>query len=360
MNNPIQPQRDFIAIDLEYADNEQHICQIGIAKVRDLEIIGTYSWLIQPPCDYYDEGPMRVHHLSPEATADAADFEVVWQEVQPILLDYQQLWAHNAASVEQPVLAKNLRMYGMNTDWFLVHDSRDLYQRPDCPPNSGNGLAQCCMALGIDFDESAHHDAEYDALKCAEVVIAYAKGQQPDWTGVPKNAEELRKSQQPKLTLTMGKFAAHQKQQDEMKKAGLTGDKFNLFAEISSTCEGAQPQVVDIFDKGGQMQKDGTDLIDIARLDTSDGNPLRGRVVAITGAFHVSRKEIERAVEAMGATTDGMTKNTHILLVGNRNVGLPKLAKYEKQADKRTVALAVGDADLDALLYGDGHKFFCS
>ena len=356
--NTLTPSHNFIAIDVEYSDNEQHICQIGIAKVENLEIIGSHSWLIQPPCDYYDESQMRVHHLTPEATAHAADFEQVWQEVQPILL-MSELWAHNAASTEQPVLEKNLRMYGFNTDWLCVYDSRDLYQRHDCPANSGNSLPLCCKALGIEFDDTRHHDAEYDALKCAEIVIAHLKGQQPDWSGIPKSTEQLRKQQQPKLVLEIGKFAAHQKLQDEMKKAGLVGDKIDLFANITSTYEGAQSQMVDVFDRGDQMQKDGSDLIDIARLDTSDGNPLRGKVVAITGAFHISRPEIERALEAMGATTDGMTRNTNILLVGNRNVGLPKLAKYEKQTNKgRKVALAIGDDDLDALLYGDGHKFF--
>ena len=115
---------------------------------------------------------------------------------------------------------------------------------------------------------------------------------------------------------------------------------------------------MDVFDKGDRMQKEGDGIVDIARLDTSEDNPLRGRVVAMTGAFHISRKELERALEAMGAATDGMTKNTDILLVGTRNVGLPKLAKYEKQTARRSVALCVGDADLDALLYGDGRKFF--
>lgn len=360
MNNGIfNPSRNFAAIDVEYADDEQNICQVGLAIVRDLQVETTRVWNIQPPGNCYDERYSRSHHLTEADTATVGTFDLAWQEIQPIILG-EELWAHNAASTEQPVLVKNLKACDYAWEWLTVHDSRDLYQRPDCQANRGNGLAQCCMALGIDFDETEHHDAEYDALKCAEIVIAYAQGRQPQWEGIAKSSEELRKQQQAQLILKPGQFAAHQRLQDEQKKAGLTSDKLDLFAELTSTYDGAQPQVVDVFDKGDQMQKDGTDLVDIARLDTSDGNPLRGKVVAITGAFHISRKEIERALEAMGATTDGITKSTDVLLVGNRNVGLPKLAKREKQTDKgRKVAMVVGDTDLDAFLYGDGGKFFC-
>lgn len=53
-----------------------------------------------------------------------------------------------------------------------------------------------------------------------------------------------------------------------------------------------------------------------------------------------------------------MTGKTDVMLVGTWHVGLPKLAKYEKQAAKRFVALIVGDEDLEAFLYGEARKFF--
>lgn len=350
-----KPSGSFVTIDVEWATTDQQICQIGMAIVSNGEIVARPQWLIQPPGNEYDEMLFSSHHIRPEMTAAAPTLEEAWSEIQPYLLR-GQLWAHNAISAEMPAFRKSLGEYGIPCEWLDILDSKDLFLRPDC--RGGNGLVQCAMAMGVPFDESVHHDALYDAEVLAEILIRYSGGCRPDWTDVPANAEQLRKSQQAKLVLTMGKFAAHQKLQDEMKKAGLVGDKVDLFAELISTYKGAQPQVVDVFDVGDRMQKEGSDLVDIARLDTSDGNALRGKTVAVTGAFHISRKEIDRALEAMGATTDGMTKSSHILLVGNRNVGLPKLAKYEKQTAKRPVALAVGDDDLDALLYGDGHKFF--
>jgi DNA polymerase III epsilon subunit-like protein len=349
--NVLTPSNNFIAIDVEYADNEQHICQIGIAKVENLEIIGSHSWLIQPPCDYYDEGPMRVHHLTPEDTAHAADFELVWQEVQPILL-MSELWAHNAASTEQPILEKNLRMYGFNTDWLCVNDSRDLYQRPDCPANSGNSLPLCCKALGIEFDDTQHHDAEYDALKCAEIVIAHLKGQQPDWSGLPTNTEQLRKLQQEKRVLRLGEFA-------EYYAARPSGEE-DVFAVLSSTDGSGTEQVIDVYDKGDRFKDKGSSTIDFARLDTRQDNPLRGRKVAITGMFRYSRKDIEKALAVMGAIkVPGITKNAAVVIVGTANVGPKKLIAIEEQEQKgHHIYRIVGDDDLDALLYGDGHKFF--
>ena len=357
MDTKNQPASTFVTIDVEWATRDQMICQIGLAVVRNGEIVNHPQWLIQPPGNEYDETLFRSHSIRPEMTETAPTLEEVWPEIQPYLLE-GELWAHNAVSAEIPAFQKSLSEYNMSADWLCINDSIELFQRTDC--KGGNGLAQCCMAMNVPFDETQHHDALYDAEALAELLIRYRDGYRPDWTNVPKNSEELRKSQQAKLTLAMGKFAAHEKLQNEQKKAGLAGDKIDLLAELTSSYDGAEPQVVDVFDKGDRMQKEGDDLVDIARLDTSEDNPLRGRVVAMTGAFHIKRTEIERAIEAMGATTDGMTKNTDILLVGNRNVGLPKLAKYEKQSAKRTVALVVGDADLDALLYGDGHKFFKS
>lgn len=43
MNNSITPKllNDFVAIDVEYANREQDICQIGLVVVRNLEIVNS-------------------------------------------------------------------------------------------------------------------------------------------------------------------------------------------------------------------------------------------------------------------------------------------------------------------------------
>ena len=339
----------FVAIDVEYADSEQNICQFGLAVVRDQKIVESRSWLIQPPDNHYDESKTRVHHISPEDTEHAPTFPELWPEIQPYLLE-GQLWAHNAASTEQPVIEKNLRRWGFSYEWLDINDSRELFQRPDCPPNRGNGLEQCCMAMGVRCGN--HHDAEADARMCASLLIALQQGRRPEWGGVPRDGEELRKSQQEKRVLRLGEFRAYY-------DSGEAEDK-DAFAEMSSTCEGAEPQTIDVFDKGDRFREAGEGSIAFSRLDTREDNPLRGKRVVVTGMFRYPRRDVENAVDAMGAKrVPKPNKKTDAVILGTRNVGFTKLCAIEELQDAgQRMALIVGNDDLDALLYGDGHKFF--
>ena len=62
----------------------------------------------------------------------------------------------------------------------------------------------------------------------------------------------------------------------------------------------------------------------------------------------------------MGAIkVPGITKNAAVVIVGTANVGPKKLIAIEEQEQKdHHIYRIVGDDDLDALLYGDGQKFF--
>ena len=342
---------NFIAIDVEYADSEQNICQVGLAIVENLEITSTCMWNIQPPGNIYDENYSRAHHLTEDDTATVGTFDIAWQEIQPVIL-LSELWAHNADSVEQPVLTKNLRNCGYAYEWMTIHDSRDLYQRPDCPANSGNSLELCCKALGIDFDADQHHGAEYDARKCAEIVIAYAKGRQPDWSNVPKNSEQLRKQQQTKRTLHLGEFANYY--------ASTSSGEEDVFAVLASTYPGAPEQEVDAFDKGDKMPGKNTGRVDFSRLNTAADNPLHGKVVVPTGEFAISRDSLKDALDAMGAKhPTSISGKTYAVIVGTSHVGYTKLIDIEKQERKgHHIFRIVGDDDLNELLYGDGNKFF--
>ena len=341
--------KNFVAIDVEYADREQNICQIGLAIVKDLHIVESRSWLIQPPDNHYDENYLWTHHVRPEDTADAGSFDQVWQEVQPYLVT-GELWAHNAASTEMPVLKKNLDRCCYDHSWLDIRDSRDLYQRPGCQLNSGNGLVQCCMALGLPHDN--HHDAASDAEMCAKIVIAAAEGKQPCWDSVPLTSESMRKAEQGKRVLRMGEFADYYN--------NTPSGEEDVFAALSSTYEGAPEQVVDVFDKGDQMPKEKDGIVDFARLKMGEGSALAGKKVVITGAFAINRKEIERAVAAMGGKkVSNPTKNTDAIIIGPVNVSGNKLTALEEQEAKgHPIARIVGDADLEELLYGDGQKFF--
>lgn len=395
--NNQQPDDRFVAIDVEYADTkEQHICQVGLAVVCNMKIVDRKVWLIQPPRNYYEDIPMSKHHITPETTANERTFEQVWPEIYEYLKG-KILWAHNAASTEIPVINKNIeysnKKFGTQFEYIhWINDSRELYKRPDCPPNSGNKLPLCCMALSIPFDDKQYHDAEYDAVKCAEIVIAHQEGIAPDWTGVPKSGEELRKKQQKKKYLQMGQFQEYANRIETAKKklkssktkavsaqldlfSGCPGtdsgsllltaeeeellNYTDIFAIIASTRDGAETHQVDVFDNGDRMSYDGHDSVDYSRLQMSEDNPLYGVKVAVTGFFHIGRKDLLAALEAKGAkVTSSVAKTTAALLIGNRNVGLPKLAAMEKlMYNGFVIPLIVDDDDLDELLYGNARLF---
>lgn len=348
--NMNEKKTNFVAVDIEYADSIQHICQLGLVVVRNLEIVERCSWLMRPPGNRYEQNMIRVHGITPDVTADAPSFEQAWPEIWEYL-NGETLWAHNAASVEQPVINKNIRFCEQDFDTIAwINDSRELYQRPDCQAGSGNGLVQCCMALGIPVDN--HHDALSDAEMCARIVIAAAEGRQPDWRGVPVSDKELRKVQQCKRKLALGDFTAYY-------ESTSSGEE-DVFAVLTSTYDGAPEQEVDVFDKGDRISDASIKGVDFSRLDTSDINPLFGKKVVLTGMFGYNRPDLEEAIRLMGAKkVPKPTKVTDAVIVGTRNVGFTKLCAIEEQEAKgHHLARIVGDADLEELLYGDGHKFF--
>ena len=350
MNTTIStPAQSFVAIDVEWATRDQMICQIGLTVVRNLEITEHRTWLIQPPDNEYDEALFRSHHVRPDMTENAPTLEDLWSEIQPYLL-MGELWAHNAVSAETPAFQKSLAKYGIPCNWLSIRDSIDLFQRCDC--KGGNGLAQCCMAMHVPFDESTHHDALYDAEMLAELLIRYAQGCRPDWSGVPVNAEQLRKSLQGKRVLRLGEF-------HDYYVNNPSGDE-DVFAVLTSTYAGAHEQQVDVFDKGDKMPKEKDGIVDYARLRVGENNLLYGKKVVLTGAFAINRKEIERAIAAKGGKkVSGVTKNTDAIIIGPVNVSGSKLTALEEQyAQGHHIARIVGDADLEELLYGEDYKFF--
>ena len=343
------PLHDFVSIDIEYADSAQNICQFGLAVVRNLQIVEQRCWNIQPPENKYEEQYCRTHGMLPTDTINAPTLPEIWPEIE-LYLRGQQIWAHNAASTEQPVINKNLAKYNLLQDLYTINDSRTLYQRPDCPANQGNGLEQCCMALGILCEN--HHNAQADAIMCAQIIIAFIEGVQPVWKGVPTSNEELRKQQQEKRILHLGEFCKYYN--------SISSGEEDVFCELSSTYDGAIPQIVDVFDKGDRLPIEKIGRVDFSRLKTGKDNPLYGKKVVLTGVFSIERREIEQALEAMEAKkVSKPTKVTDAVILGTRNVGFSKLIAIEEQEAKgHHLARIVGDNDLETLLYGDGSIFF--
>ena len=345
----------FVALDVEWATRDQMICQIGLVKVKLGKIVEHAQWLVQPPGNEYDETLFRYHHIRPEMTANAPTLDQLWPEIWPHFM-IGEVWAHNAKSAEVPALCKSLAEYGISCEWLEINDSMELFQIID---NQGRDLypcsktlGQCAMAMNIPFEEKEHHDALYDAEILAEMLIRYSEGYRPKWDDIPETTEQLRKAKQEKRVLHLGEFC------DFYNSDSSTGA--DVYTEMASTCAGAQPQMIDVFDKGDKFAEGQALPLDFSKLDTTEENPLRGKKVCITGLFRMQRKDIENALDAMGAKrVPKPTSKIDAVILGTRNVGFTKLCAIEElQAKGHKMSIIVGDDDLDALLYGDGSKFF--
>ena len=73
----------------------------------------------------------------------------------------------------------------------------------------------------------------------------------------------------------------------------------------------------------------------------------------MTGFFHISRNQLKKALDAMGAKrSNNITKKTQAVLIGERNVGPKKLDEINTLIHNGyNIARITGDTQLDRLLY---------
>lgn len=155
---------DFIAIDVETAQGPRwSICQIGLAFVKEQQIMKQTSFLIQPPENAYQQGNIKVHGITPDKTKDKPLFPVVWKTIEP-LLQNSIIVAHNA-SFDIDCLSKTLTYYQLEIPEFKYLCTYEL---------TGLKLEEACNNCNIKIEK--HHDAESDAVACAMLFLSIKKG----------------------------------------------------------------------------------------------------------------------------------------------------------------------------------------
>lgn len=158
---------DFAAIDFETANHDRDsACAVGIAVVRDGDLVSLERRLIRPPSD--DFHFTYIHDITWEDVRDEPAFAEVWEEVLPLIEGVRFLAAHNAP-FDRGVLEACCRRYGVKPprEEFLctVQLARRVW---DIYPTK---LPDVCRALDIPLD---HHEAGSDAEACARIVLAAA------------------------------------------------------------------------------------------------------------------------------------------------------------------------------------------
>lgn len=151
---------NFTAIDFETANpSPTSICQIGLVRVEQGEVVHTINQLIQPPDNLYNYYNTRIHGIKAHQTVNAPFFHEVWQEIEPFIVN-QHVVAHNV-QFDSTCLRKTMDLYELPRAYYTKHCTVKIYKR---------GLAYLCEQYEI---ELKHHDALSDAMACATLFQRY-------------------------------------------------------------------------------------------------------------------------------------------------------------------------------------------
>lgn len=202
---------DFTAIDFETANSSSaSACAVGLARVRDGEVVATAGWLIRPPVghDHFFDINMRIHGIRPDDVVDAP----TWSQQLGDLTAFagaDVLVAHNAG-FDMAVLSRACEATGEECPPYRyacsLQVARKVYQLPS--------YRLPLVAAEAGFAEFAHHNAVADALACAHVMIDAARRVAADdiddlatWTGVRVSQIAVRDAPAPRRSVAFDAVA---------------------------------------------------------------------------------------------------------------------------------------------------------
>ena len=157
---------DYVAIDFETANEKRSsACAIGLAVVKNNEIVHKNSWLIRPPKNRFSLFNISIHGIEPDDVRDAPEFKDLWPALSPYF-DGGHVIAHNAG-FDMGVLRGCLELYGLSYPKFN-YDCTLRIARGVWPSLKKHGLNHVAEHLGVSL---AHHDALDDAIAAAKIAL---------------------------------------------------------------------------------------------------------------------------------------------------------------------------------------------
>lgn len=159
-----------IAIDFETANRHpSSACSLGMAFIENGRVTGHRAWPIRPAPFYFDPFHTAIHKIRQEDVQNAPTFAQLWPELCAYF-DHAIVVAHNAA-FDIGVLESSLRYYGLPIPSLRVLCTLRLSQSA-LPKLPSHRLDAVSRLLDIPL---VHHQAESDALACAEILCAFLR-----------------------------------------------------------------------------------------------------------------------------------------------------------------------------------------
>lgn len=383
---------NFIAIDFETATSNKMACQIGITIVENGFIKDTIVYLIQPPGNKFDAGCMMVHHITPEQTKNTPTFDIVWQELKDLFINYDVV-AHNA-SFDEAVLYANLAYYQI--------DCQEI--RPFICTYKLFGLSLEKLCCFFDIPLENHHDAGFDSRCCATFYLNYLNGVQVDSSKV----NNLQTNKQRSIihhealkgeVLHKDLISADPSNPFYDKKVVITGvfniERTELAQKLKSlgadidTCVSRRTNFAFIgIDAGPMKTQKIRSLAEsgyvICELDTQDvellmqdnfssikqkisnmtnknlfpldnihNNPFYGRRVAYTGEFRLDNRQLSKTLKELGAVVNNViAKTTNFVLIG-QSPNSTKISQVDSRIHDGFHIQKIYQEDLDKILRGE-------
>ncbi|MGX7078424.1 exonuclease domain-containing protein [Globicatella sanguinis] len=160
---------DCCVIDFETATHYNNsACSIGMAFIKDLEIVDRFYSLIQPPGNRYAQSNIRVHGITSKDTATAPTFGELWSEIESKINSSRYISAYNS-QFDMGVLLESARHYGIKVPEFKTFDAMF------CNPSYRNQvmkLSTLARQFGFTFEA---HNAMDDAEVTAKILIETMK-----------------------------------------------------------------------------------------------------------------------------------------------------------------------------------------
>lgn len=161
----------FTAIDFETATNNPNsICQVGLVRVENGEIVKKINQLVKPPNNYYFYKNIEVHGIKPEDTEESPTFDYIWHDHMKVYIEDQVIVAHSV-QFDVGCLRHTLAYYDEVQPRFEERCTRLIYRR---------GLAYLSKKYRIELN---HHDALSDAHACAQLYLKHLAHQELPKTG---------------------------------------------------------------------------------------------------------------------------------------------------------------------------------
>jgi len=164
---------NFIALDFETANEKRgSIIQVGLAKYRDNELVGTHSVFVTPPpgMRYFLPQLSDIHGIAPAQIVGAPEWPNILERIERVRGNYP-IVAHNAA-FERSVIDRASEAYGIAPPPFQYLCTMKL-AKVSFPDEPNHKLGDLSRRLGL--PEFEHHNAGADAEACARLLFEIAR-----------------------------------------------------------------------------------------------------------------------------------------------------------------------------------------